>query len=100
MFYFNEDGVVSEEHKRELRDHKVKMLGMYVDIEEKYVMLLLVSNNYMNYIQSMVNREGRGYKVYFRNFDNNTTYETKTYLDSSKINIIQEMYIQYFKNKK
>ena len=97
--YFEEDEEMSEENKARMRDFKIKTLGVYVDIEEKYIILMMLEPQYTNFIKTKINRNGDGYKVYFKDMNSGKLYETPTYLSSDSVNVVQEMYIQYLRQK-
>ena len=70
---------------------------MYVDIDNKQVTLLMVPQNYMNFIQSLVNRDKIGYQVFFKDGTTGQLYECQAWLSSQNITVVQEMYIKYFR---
>ena len=68
--------------------------------------LMALPPNYMQFIQSKVNREGKGYNVWFKDtlgyLDANKVgalYQTQSYLKSEDVQLIQQLYLQFFKNK-
>lgn len=77
---------------------RIEMLGMYVNTREKWVKMLLVPDNYMQFIKKRTVPEGSGgYKVMFRDINKKVDYETKVELMSSEIPLIQSMYINLLK---
>ena len=70
---------------------------MYLDTDNKYIILKIVPNQFMGYIKEHSNQEGQGYNIIFKDYENKKTYMTKAYIKSSDVNAIQDMYIQYFK---
>ena len=94
----------SEEKKQRIKDTRIDTLGMYTDIDERTVYLMLLPSNYTNFIRSKVNRTGDGYRVMFKDTlglqDPNkkgALYLTETYLRSEDIQVVQQLYLQYFK---
>ena len=103
--YYDDDDLSPESQDYETRlqqikDTKVDTLGMYIDIDKKEVTLKVVPANYMAFIQSRSNKEGRGYRIYFKDSAKKQMFVTTSYLDSQEINIIQQMYIQYLTQKR
>lgn len=98
----------SEERLIAIRDNRIDTLGMYLDIDNKIIYCLFVEDNsYINFIKSKSNLEGEGYNIYFRDTYGLTNpdkkgamYSTKAYIKSEDIRIIQDLYLQYFRNKK
>lgn len=77
---------------------RIEMLGMYVNTREKWVKMLLVPDNYMQFIKKRTVPEGSGgYRVMFRDVNKKIDYETKVELMSSEIPLIQSMYINLLK---
>ena len=88
----------TEEKIQRMIDSRVDTLGMYLDTDNKMVICLLCDAQYMNFIQSHVNRNGDGYKIRFKDNHKNMLYDTQAWLSSENIPIIQQMYIQYMKS--
>lgn len=88
----------SEAEKQRRIDIRIDKLGMYLDVDNKQVLLKVVPNAYMGYIKERSNQEGVGYNIIFKDFENKKTYLTKAYLKSEDITTIQNMYLQYFKS--
>lgn len=89
-----------------IRDTRIDTLGMYLDVDERIVTLLIVPPQYMSFIQQRVNREGKGYRVFFKDtfgLQNPNMlgglYSTECYLTSDMVQTIQQMYLQYFKTR-
>lgn len=96
---FEGDGV----DKQKAMDVRVDTLGMYVDTEEKRVILLYPTVAYLRFIESKVNRREDGYSVVFKDTyglispnEKGKLYETPAYLASSEIQTIQSLYLQFF----
>jgi len=92
----DDEDVEDEEKLQRIKNAKIANLGMYVDTENKSVTLLKVPVEYMNFIKERVNRDGNGYQVYFKDIQSGQLYSTTAWLESQYINLIQNMYIQYF----
>lgn len=92
----NDVETVSEQDLQEVADIRIDTLGMYLDIDSKEVTLKVVPNNYMAFIKEHINTTGDGYRVLFKDCDSGILYTTQTYLSSSEIQVIQQMYITYF----
>ena len=95
----NYDDAYDEESvfdKQRAIDTRIDTFGLYLDVDEKEVLLRVVPNNYMQFIRQHANTEGKGYKIKFKDCEKKLWLETKCYLESEDINIIQEMYIKYF----
>lgn len=89
--------------KQKAMDVRVDTLGMYVDTEEKRVILLYPTVAYLRFIESKVNRREDGYSVVFKDTyglispnEKGKLYETPAYLASSEIQTIQSLYLQFF----
>ena len=91
----NEDESVEEKQRK--IDTRVSTLGMYLDTDEKQIILKTVPNQYMAFIKSHSNQENKGYNIVFKDFENKKTYMTKAYVTSEDVPVIQSMYLQYFK---
>lgn len=92
--YEDEDNLVEDTH---LMDVKVDTLGMYLDIENKMVILKMLPAPYMDFIKARKNSEGKGYRIRFKDCAAKKFYDTQAWLESSQISLIQGMYLQYFK---
>ena len=79
-----------------MKQEIIDVIKKYIEIDEKEVLLRVVPNNYMQFIRQHANTEGKGYKIKFKDCEKKLWLETKCYLESEDINIIQEMYIKYF----
>ena len=96
---FEGDGV----DKQKAMDIRVDTLGMYVDTEEKRVILLYPTVAYLRFIESKVNRREDGYSVVFKDTyglinpnEKGKLHETPAYLASSELQTIQSLYLQFF----
>lgn len=96
--YFMEDEDSSPDNLQKIIDTRVDTLGMYLDVENKRVILKTLPKQYMDFIQSKVNREGKGYQIRFKNSEDQKLYDCKAWLTSADISIIQQLYLQYFKS--
>lgn len=92
-----------EDNLQRVKDARIDSLGLYMDIEKKEVTLLYIPQPYLKFIQDRVNRDGNGYRVYFKDSyglcDANNKgglYMTNSYLTSEAIQIIQELYFKFF----
>ena len=78
--------------------NRVKVLGLYPDVENKRVYLLRnVPDVYINTIATKINKTGNGYKISFIMFDekgNDTVIETASYLPVDEQGFIRQIYIQ------
>lgn len=99
-----EDGA-SEDKLQRIKDTRIDTLGMYVDTDKMEIFLMALPPEYMAFIKQRVNRENKGYRVWFKDsrglMDSSkpgALYLTNSWLSSSEINTIQELYLQYFKN--
>lgn len=73
---------------------RVENFGVCVDTETGSVILKLVNNqSFMSVVQSKLNRDGKGYKVKLFSFDNNTMYETPSYIDYKIVSEVQQLYM-------
>lgn len=88
----------SEEEKKRKIDTRVSTLGMYLDTDEKQIILKTVPTQYMTFIKNHSNADGSGYNVIFKDFENKKTYLTKAYVKSEDVPVIQSMYLNYFKS--
>lgn len=96
---FEGDGV----DKQKAMDIRVDTLGMYVDTEEKRVILLYPTVAYLRFIESKVNRREDGYSVVFKDTyglinpnEKGKLHKTPAYLASSELQTIQSLYLQFF----
>lgn len=93
-YYDDEDEI--ERWKEVL--NRVKVLGLYPDVENKRVYLLRnVPDVYINTIATKINKTGNGYKISFIMFDekgNDTVIETASYLPVDEQGFIRQIYIQ------
>lgn len=87
--------------KEELIESRVKTLGMYLDVDEKTVYLQMIPiAKYMTFIKAHSNMNKEGYNIVFKDCIHGKTHMTQSYIKSADINIIQSMYLQYFKEHK
>ena len=97
--FFYEDEEMSEEYKESIKKAKINILGMYFDPEDKTVtMMKNIDAKYLNYIQSLINHDGKGYKVIFRDILTGDEIITKAYLPSENVNMVQELYIHLLRS--
>lgn len=96
-FGFDEEELDSAEKIQRMIDSRVDTLGMYLDTDNKRIICLLCEPKYMEFIKARVNRDGNGYRVRFKDNDNNMLYDTEAWIKSEDVPIIQQMYIQYMK---
>lgn len=102
--FYNEN-VESEEELARLRDFKVQKFGIYTDIDNKQVYLLMPNVNeprgkgLLSLIKGQTNNEGKGYKIIFIDYQNNMHRPTPSYLTSQAISSVQKYYISYLGGK-
>lgn len=92
------EDIKSEADKQRAIDIRVDTLGLYLDTDDKIITLKLVPQNYLNFIQQRTNKNGVGYRVRFKDSDKKMIYETQAYIESEDVQVIQSMYLQYFKS--
>lgn len=99
------DEPTSEDKLQKIKDTRIDTLGMYVDTDKMEIYLMALPPEYMNFLKQRVNHENKGYRVWFKDSKAvmdaakpGALYLTNSWLDSSEINIVQEMYLQFFKN--
>ena len=92
-----EDDEDDAEAKQRRIDSRVNTLGMYLDTDDKQIILKIVPPQFMNFIKDHSNQDGVGYNVVFKDYEKKKTYLTKAYIKSDDITVIQSMYLQYFK---
>ena len=74
---------------------------MYLDVDEKTVYLQMIPiAKYMTFIKAHSNMNKEGYNIVFKDCIHGNTHMTQSYIKSADINIIQSMYLQYFKEQK
>lgn len=96
---FFEDDEEDEGAKQRNIDLRIDTFGMYLDTDAREIRLLKIPNPvYMNFIKQYTNQEARGYRILFKDNENQKYWTTQSYLESDKINVIQQMYLQYFKS--
>lgn len=102
-----DDDLDSEEKLQRIKDTRIDTLGLYMDTNKMEITLMALPQNYMQFIQGKVNREGQGYNVWFKDTlgylnpeKKGALYQTKSYLKSEDVQIIQQLYLQFFKNQK
>ena len=94
--YEDEDDDAEAKQKR--IDSRVFNLGLNLDTDNKEVMLRLIPNPYMSYIKERTNKDGVGYNVILKDYENKMTYNTVSYIKSEDVQFIQEVYLSYFKS--
>lgn len=94
----------SEDKIQKIKDTRIDTLGLYVDTEKMEIYLMALPPAYMNFLKQRVNHENKGYRVWFKDtrglMDSakpGALYLTNSWLDSSEINTVQELYLQFFK---
>lgn len=97
----------SEAKLQRIKDTRIDTLGLYIDTNKMEITLMALPQNYMQFIQGKVNKESKGYNVWFKDTlgylnpeKKGALYQTKSYLKSEDVQIIQQLYLQFFKNKK
>lgn len=95
----------SEEKLQKIKDTRIDTLGMYVDTDKMEIFLMALPPEYMAFLQKKVNHENKGYRVWFKDSRGlmdvskpGALYLTNSWLDSTEINTVQELYLQYFKS--
>ena len=96
-YYGEEDESV--DNKLRLRDTKIDTLGFYLDTDENKIYFQLMPQNYMALIQQKCNKEGKGYRVHFKDNNSKTMYETKAYLPSEEMRFAIDVCIHYMNSK-
>ena len=103
---FDEEGA-DEDKLQRIKDTRIDTLGLYMDTDKMEITLMALPQQYMQFIQQRVNREKKGYQVIFKDslgiLDSNkkgALYVTQSWLSSETINMIQQLYLQYFKSMK
>lgn len=107
-YIIGEDEVEDSEAKlQRIKDTRIDTLGLYMDTNKMEITLMALPQNYMQFIQGKVNKESKGYNVWFKDTlgylnpeKKGALYQTKSYLKSEDVKIIQQLYLQFFKNKK
>ena len=107
-YIIGEDEVEDSEAKlQRIKDTRIDTLGLYMDTNKMEITLMALPQNYMQFIQGKVNRDGKGYNVWFKDTlgylnseKKGALYQTKSYLRSEDVQIIQQLYLQFFKNRK
>lgn len=102
-----DDEATSEEKLQRIKDTRIDTLGLYMDTDKSEITLMVLPQQYMSFIQQRVNREGKGYQVWFKDtlglIDPNkkgALYITQSWLTSDNIQTVQQLYLQYFKNQR
>lgn len=102
-----DDAEDSEAKLQRIKDTRIDTLGLYMDTDKMEITLMALPQNYMQFIQGKVNRESVGYNVWFKDTlgylnpeKKGALYQTKSYLKSEDVQIVQQLYLQFFKNKK
>lgn len=97
----------SEAKLQRIKDTRIDTLGLYMDTNKMEITLMALPQNYMQFIQGKVNKESKGYNVWFKDTlgylnpeKKGALYQTKSYLRSEDVQTIQQLYLQFFKNKK
>lgn len=107
-YIVGEDEIEDSEAKlQRIKDTRIDTLGLYMDTNKMEITLMALPQNYMQFIQGKVNKESKGYNVWFKDTlgylnpeKKGALYQTKSYLKSEDVQIIQQLYLQFFKNKK
>lgn len=95
----DDDEADTEALLKQAINNRINTLGVYVDMDERYIKALLVPNNYMEFIKGYTVPEGSGgYRLYFRDAKSGVDYITPKEIMPKDISIIQSLYIQYFKS--
>lgn len=101
------DETDSEAKLQHIKDTRIDTLGLYIDSDKMEITLMALPQNYMKFIQDRVNRDHKGYQVIFKDTlgllnpeKKGGLYITQSWLSSENINIIQKLYLQYFKSAK
>lgn len=101
------DETDSEAKLQHIKDTRIDTLGLYMDSDKMEITLMALPQNYMKFIQDRVNRDHKGYQVIFKDTlgllnpeKKGGLYITQSWLSSENINIIQKLYLQYFKSAK
>lgn len=101
------DETDSEAKLQHIKDTRIDTLGLYMDSDKMEITLMALPQNYMKFIQDRVNRDHKGYQVIFKDTlgllnpeKRGGLYITQSWLSSENINIIQKLYLQYFKSAK
>ena len=101
------DETDSEAKLQHIKDTRIDTLGLYMDSDKMEVTLMALPQNYMKFIQDRVNRDHKGYQVIFKDTlgllnpeKKGGLYITQSWLSSENINLIQKLYLQYFKSAK
>lgn len=107
-YIVGEDEIEDSEAKlQRIKDTRIDTLGLYMDTNKMEITLMALPQNYMQFIQGKVNKESKGYNVWFKDTlgylnpeKKGALYQTKSYLRSEDVQIVQQLYLQFFKNKK
>lgn len=107
-YIVGEDEIEDSEAKlQRIKDTRIDTLGLYMDTNKMEITLMALPQNYMQFIQGKVNKESKGYNVWFKDTlgylnpeKKGALYQTKSYLRSEDVQTIQQLYLQFFKNKK
>lgn len=104
--YEDDSDLTSEEKLQHIKDTRIDTLGLYLDTDKMEITLMALPNQFMNFIQQRVNREEKGYRVFIKDtlglYDVNkkgALYSTKSWLASEDIQLIQQLYLRYFKTR-
>lgn len=96
--YYGEDDE-NEDNKLRLRDTKIDNLGFYLDTDENKIYFQLMPQQFLALIQQKCNKDGRGYRVYFKDNATKTMYETQAYLPSEDVRFAIDVCIHYLNTK-
>ena len=96
--YYGEDDE-NEDNKLRLRDTKIDNLGFYLDTDENKIYFQLMPQQFLALIQQKCNKDGRGYRVYFKDNTTKTMYETQAYLPSEDVRFAIDVCIHYLNTK-
>lgn len=101
----DESEVTSAEKLQRIKDTRIDTLGLYVDTDKMEIYLMALPPAFMDFLRQKVNHEQRGYRVWFKDSRGimdaskpGALYLTNSWLDSSEINTVQELYLQFFKS--
>lgn len=93
--YYDEDDE-SVFDKQKAIDTRIDTLGLYLDVQEKMIMLKMLPAEYMTFIKSKSYKGSGDYKIRFKDCSSMRWFDTDFYIMSEDINTIQQLYIRYF----
>ena len=94
-FEYEDEDEMSEDRRQKMIDTRVDTLGLYLDVNEKRIIMQMVPSQYMDFIKSHCNSERDGYQVRFKDMQEKKLYDCNAWVRSSEVNAIQSMYLQY-----